>query len=244
MDKKIYHGYTKVIFCTISGCKLWCTGQWLAEDSSRFFSASAIRTPHRLTLLTTSNPQDDPIEQFAEKHNYSCFRGSEHNVLDRFYRAACVTPCKTIVRLTADNPLIDPTIIDATLHHFIHGDFDYLSTDQTVDLPRGLDVEIFSYFALKKAVDLAATSEDFEHVTWVMKRLPHQFVQGRFLCHLNRAKERLTVDTHRDFLVVSSVIEALYPTNPLFSLHDIFAYLDTYPQLRKLNTLPEGVCVS
>src|ERR1035441_10338613 len=73
--------------------------------------AQRVRQAHSIdevTVATSSLPADDPLAEFCAKQQLPCFRGSEEDVLDRFYQAARATEASIIVRITADCPLIDP----------------------------------------------------------------------------------------------------------------------------------------
>ena len=80
----------------------------------------------KVVVATTDRSTDEPIARFCEEQGIGCFRGSEQDVLDRFYQAAKASPADALVRITADCPLIDPDVIDAVASHFAQGSFDWL----------------------------------------------------------------------------------------------------------------------
>ena len=94
-----------------------------------------------------------------------CFRGSEQDVLDRFYQAARANQADVIVRITADCPLIDPAVIDKVLLRFERGDCDYVCNVERYTYPDGLDTEVFSFAALERAWREAGKPSEREHVT-------------------------------------------------------------------------------
>ena len=96
----------------------------------------------RLIVATSVNSGDDPIVQFCARNNIDCFRGSEDDVLDRFYQAAKYYKAKTIVRITGDCPLIDPIIVDKVISLFINSKADYTANNEKNPYPDGLDVEV------------------------------------------------------------------------------------------------------
>ena len=114
------------------------------------------RTKHsslvdRLIVATSVNSGDDLIFQFCVRNNIECFRGSEDDVLDRFYQAAKATNADSVIRLTGDCPLIDAGLIDKVAHRYTTGDFDYVTNSLRYTYPDGLDVEVFSFKALERA---------------------------------------------------------------------------------------------
>jgi len=122
-----------------------------------------------ILVATTDCPSDDSIANFCAAHGLACFRGSEHDVLDRFYRAAKKVNARSVVRITADCPLIDPDVIDRVIDRFSDGKWDYASNTLRYTYPDGLDTEVFSFAALERAWHQATKSSDREHVTPFMK---------------------------------------------------------------------------
>ena len=85
------------------------------------------RAIDRVVVATSAESTDDAIAQFCQACQIDCYRGSETDVLDRFYRAAQTFAADTVVRITADCPLIDPQIIDKVVHTFCTHNFDYVT---------------------------------------------------------------------------------------------------------------------
>ena len=106
---------------------------------------------NQIIIATTKNPEDNLIADFAIKENIPLFRGSENNVLERFYFAAKEFRADHIMRLTADCPLIDPFLLDELVNFYFKESYDYVSNCNPPTLPDGLDAEIFSYDVLAKA---------------------------------------------------------------------------------------------
>jgi glutamate-1-semialdehyde 2,1-aminomutase/spore coat polysaccharide biosynthesis protein SpsF len=123
-------------------------------------------------VATTDRSSDDAIEDFCADSTVACFRGSEDDVLDRFYQAAKCINAKNVVRITADCPLIDPEIIDRVIASFLGGKWDYASNTIRYTFPDGLDTEAFSFSLLEHAWRDATKSSDREHVTPFMKQEP------------------------------------------------------------------------
>ncbi len=116
----------------------------------------------KLVVATTEKKADDVIVSECDSLGISCFRGSEDDVLDRYYQAARAFSADLIVRITSDCPLIDPEIIDRVVQAFLDNCPDYASNTIESTYPRGLDVEVFAFDALKKA--WCEASMDFQHV--------------------------------------------------------------------------------
>jgi glutamate-1-semialdehyde aminotransferase/spore coat polysaccharide biosynthesis protein SpsF (cytidylyltransferase family) len=122
-----------------------------------------------ILVATTDRPSDDSIADFCATQGLACFRGREHDVLDRFYHAAKKFNAHSVVRITADCPLIDPDVIDQVIDRFSDGKWDYASNTLRYTYPDGLDTEVFSFAALQRAWHEATKPSDREHVTPFMK---------------------------------------------------------------------------
>lgn len=189
-----------------------------------------------LVVATSTDPGDDAIESFCAAAGVACFRGSEQDVLDRFYQCARDIDANIILRVTSDCPLIDPAIIDLAVAAFrAAGDTDYLRTDPAA-YPRGLDAEVFSHVALETAWAEAKDPEEREHVTPFFYRNPDRFSLGVFAEEDAHGVEyRLCVDEEDDFRLVSAVLEGLYPDNPDFGWRELVAFLRARPELVAIN---------
>ena len=126
-------------------------------------------------LATSSSLKDDVLNTFAKKNNIHCYRGSEEDVLSRFYEAATKFNGEIIVRITGDCPLVDPLIVDKFINMHISSCADYTSNTLKRTFPRGLDVEIFNYDVLKEAQNNANKSYEREHVTPYIYNNPKKF---------------------------------------------------------------------
>lgn len=189
-----------------------------------------------LIVATTVNADDDPVVALCESLSVPTYRGSEHDVLSRYYEAALAYEADAVVRFTADCPLIDPDVSGGVISHYLaHCDsLDYCSTDVTT-YPRGVDTEIFSMVALKEAFECGHEKQEREHVSWYIHTRPGNFRIWKQQSGHNWAKYRLTVDTPEDFALVKEVIERLYPQNQSFKLSDVIKLLENAPDLVKIN---------
>jgi len=123
------------------------------------------RMVDRVVVATSTAPADDAIENMCQENGVPCYRGSENDVLDRFYHAALAEKPAKVVRITADCPLIDPEVIDRVVRRFERGDLDYASNAMVRSYPDGLDTEVFSFSVLERAWHEANKASEREHVT-------------------------------------------------------------------------------
>ncbi|MEN6556223.1 MAG: methyltransferase domain-containing protein [Anaerolineaceae bacterium] len=186
-----------------------------------------------LVVATTSDSSDDPIEAFCVQKGTPVFRGSQYDVLDRFYQCARQYQADVIVRITADCPMIDPQEIDRVIAAFLEGDCDFaanrLPPPQKRTSPIGMDTEVCSFAALEQAWQHAAENFEREHV------LPYLYdTPGRFRVRLvdtapDMGQLRFTVDTEED-LQVARAIYAGFGNSDDFSLEDLLRLSAQNPQ--------------
>lgn len=187
---------------------------------------------NEIVIATTDKPQDKVIAEYARSLGVKVVLGEEDNVLARYALAANSVDCDLIVRVTADCPLMDPAVIDRMVDNFKS---DYLSNTLVRTFPRGLDVEIFSKHALEIAFKEAKTQVELEHVTPYFYQHPEKFRLENFLYKRDESAHRWTVDTKEDFELIKRMIEALYPTNPTFTLEDMLDLIKMNPKWEDLN---------
>ncbi|MDF1813674.1 MAG: aminotransferase class III-fold pyridoxal phosphate-dependent enzyme [Verrucomicrobiales bacterium] len=123
----------------------------------------------RVIVATTREPADDSVANWCEDNRVSCYRGSEADVLDRYYQAAKESGATRVIRITADCPLTDPAVIDQVVSEFCKVGADYASNSSPYSWPDGLDVEVFSFAVLERAWQEASRKTDREHVTPFMR---------------------------------------------------------------------------
>lgn len=192
---------------------------------------------NEIVVATTLSKIDEPIIKLCKKLSVSYYRGSERNVLSRYYKAAKEHNADIIVRITGDCPIIDPCIIDKVIMHFVSNSnkYDFVSNVIVRSYPRGMDTEVFT-FGLLNAAFLEATSVfDLEHVTPFFYRNPTRFRLANVSYKQKKGQYRLTVDTIEDFILVKKIVEALYPNNPNFTLEDTLELFKTNPHLILIN---------
>ncbi len=190
-----------------------------------------------LAVLTSRLAQDDPIQNLCSKLNVSCFRGSENDVLDRYYQAALLMKTDLIVRITGDCPLIDPAITDLVIQTAKNGfpQIAYTSNSLLRTYPRGMDTEVITFNALQELQGRAKDAAEREHVTLYAYRHPEQFTLQNVSNAQDQSHYRLTVDTQEDFQLIQHILTELYPKKPDFNLSDIIALLESHPEWAQLN---------
>ncbi|MFN3522033.1 MAG: cytidylyltransferase domain-containing protein [Phenylobacterium sp.] len=179
----------------------------------------------RLVVATSDQPGDDVLARACADLDLPVHRGSLDDVLDRFHGAlAAFGPAGTVVRMTADCPLADWTLIDRTIEtHLQRGD-DYTSnTPPARTFPHGLDVEVMRASVLETAWREAVDPYEREHVTPFIYRRPERFALGYVSDAPSLAHLRWTVDHPADLAFVRYVYETLYPSNPAFTSADVVA---------------------
>lgn len=171
---------------------------------------SQARRIDQIVVATPESSVNDPLAQLVRESGYEVYRGSENDVLDRYYRAAEKFQADTVVRVTGDCPLIDPTVVDAVIAMFIESGVDYASNVYPPTYPNGLDTEVFTFAALKAAWTQAKAAREREHVTPFMAE-SQQFTRRNYSQATDESSERWTVDEPEDFAVVQKVFEHFHP---------------------------------
>lgn len=190
-----------------------------------------------LVIATTTNEKDNLLVEFCENQHVSFFRGSETDVLARYYEAAVKFKADAVVRITSDCPIIDLQIVDKTIKNFIDNrEYDYVSNTVERTYPRGLDTEVFTFAALEKAYNEAVLERDREHVTtYFYNTNSHFFNIGYVKNDVDYSKYRWTVDTEEDFELIKLIIGTLYRENPNFTLLDTVNLMEKNPDWFKIN---------
>ncbi len=187
-----------------------------------------------VVIATSVEQADDAVEQMAKENNILCWRGSQNNVLERFYDCATKYQADIVLRLTGDNALVDAGLIDMGITYFRENNFDYVYYRE--GLPLGMAVEIFTYAALKQAYENAEDAQCLEHVTPYLYKNPELFQCKHVPCvgedysHL-----RWTMDTKQDKELVMDIYENLYDKNQYFSFEDILKEYASHPQWLHMN---------
>ncbi|WLD93088.1 glycosyltransferase family protein [Alkalihalobacillus sp. AL-G] len=162
-----------------------------------------------IMIATTTNAHEQPIIDLCNRLSLPFYRGSEHDVLARYYQAAKEASADVVVRLTSDCPLLDPKVVDQVIEEFLNesNGYDYVSNTLTRTFPRGMDVEALSMFCLEYTHDHTGKDAHREHVTPYIYENPDLFKLGNVKLSSDYSNVRLTVDTPEDFELVEKIIE-------------------------------------
>jgi spore coat polysaccharide biosynthesis protein SpsF len=203
----------------------------LARVVARVSRASLL---HEVVVATTAAKMDDAIVEECERLQTSVFRGDERDVLDRYYRAAQAAKAGVIVRITADCPLIDPELVDATISARGQADYDYASNALDRTYPRGLDVEVFTFPALERAWRQATLPYQREHVTPYLYEHPEQFRIVKLRGQKDYSHLRWTLDTPEDFECLSAIYARFHGRDD-FRWTEVLSLLDREPEIVEIN---------
>lgn len=190
-----------------------------------------------IVVATTNKKIDDDIYKECEKNYVFCYRGSESDVLDRYYQTAKYNNMKDddgIVRITGDCPLIDPFIVDEVIRLFKRSNADYASNVEPPTYPDGLDTEVFKFSALRKAWQNAKLKSEREHVTTYI-------LNNEYFKRVNLKNKRdisclrWTLDEYEDYKLIKFIYEKMYKKDSLFIMKDILNLMDQYPEIYNIN---------
>ncbi|KPL07239.1 acylneuraminate cytidylyltransferase [bacterium SM23_57] len=187
-----------------------------------------------IVVATSINPEDDRIAEEAKLHNVQVFRGDENDVLDRYYQASKQCGATTIVRITADCPMIDPEVIDQVMLVFMQKKPDYASNCLQRTYPRGLDVEVMTFDALEKAWSEAKFTFQRSHVTPYIHKNPDQFNLESVTSGTDSSHFRWTVDTKEDLELVRTLY-ARFGHADTFTWQDAMMLMNLDPNLASIN---------
>ncbi|MEA1052745.1 aminotransferase class III-fold pyridoxal phosphate-dependent enzyme [Lamprobacter modestohalophilus] len=164
----------------------------------------------QIVLATSDDPRNDQLAEHVLHLGYPVYRGSENDVLDRYYQAAKPYHPNAVARITGDCPLIDPQLVDAVITAFENSGADYLANTVPPTFPDGLDTEVFTFAALERASNEATQANQREHVTPYIRESGHFKIAG-YAHAEDYSAERWTVDEPEDLAVVSRVFEHFHP---------------------------------
>ena len=189
----------------------------------------------RVVVAIPTSMADDAIETMCREIGVACYRGSEHDVLDRFYHAARAEKAAQVVRITADCPLIDPEVIDRVVRRFQRGDLDYASNAMVRSYPDGLDTEIFSFSALERAWHEANKTSEREHVTPYLRSGKFRTANVENGSASLYQRYRWTVDEAEDLEFIRAVYKA-FREKERFGMKDVLELIEKNPGLEKMNS--------
>ncbi|TGL52958.1 aminotransferase class III-fold pyridoxal phosphate-dependent enzyme [Leptospira meyeri] len=188
---------------------------------------------NQIILATSTKKENDPLQNLVEKLGYTVYRGSEQNVLERYYFAAKEAGADVVIRITGDCPLIDPNVVDEVISEFLKGGIDYCSNINPPTYPDGLDTEVFSFAALERAYREATLDREREHVTPYIRE-SDSFKKSNLVFSEDHSAERWTVDEPADFQLISKILNHFHP-NLDFGWLDVLKLKTKYPEIFLMN---------
>lgn len=188
-----------------------------------------------IVVATSTDKLDDALAEFCARFGVACYRGSESDVLDRYYKAALPFNPDHVVRVTADCPLNHAEVVDFVVDAYLESGCDYYSNSNHEPdyLEDGFDVEVFSFAALEAAWKNARLLSEREHVTPYIKN------SGHYTCGWKKYRAdyhtKLSVDSPADFAAVTAIFEHFAPERQ-FGMADVLDLLAKKPEIQRLNS--------
>jgi len=216
-------------------------GKVLLDLAGEPVLARVVNRTQRATMLdeiviaTTTESRDEAIVELCSSRGWAHFRGSEDDVLDRYYQAAKKHHADIVVRITSDCPLIEPEIIDLVVQELLKdGSLDYVSnTLPPRTFPRGLDVEAMTFKTLERAWQEDKNSAWREHVTPYIYRAPEKFKLKAVTNEKDLSYMRWTIDTREDLEFVRRIYNHF--DHDHFSWHEVLDLLKEHPEWLEIN---------
>lgn len=190
-----------------------------------------------IVIATTSLPEDNPIEILSKSLKVKCYRGHPVDVLDRYYQCSTLYEGDVIARLTADNPIVIPELVDEIISLCKDSHCDYVTNALHRTYPLGIDVESFSFSTLKKLHESQKDILSREHVTYHILQNLHLYNIKEILApkDLMRPQWRLTVDHIEDFRLMSEILPQLLAKHDFLTYDELVKFLDKNQELIQLN---------
>lgn len=187
-----------------------------------------------VVIATTVEPRDDVLVDLCRAKGWRWSRGSEHDVLDRYYQAACALAPRHVVRITSDCPLTDPVVLDGLIARYRDDDLDYASTSLPAPtFPIGISAEVMRFEALERAWREDTNPAWREHVTPYLYRHPERFRIGGFGCDADYTHLRWTLDTPEDATLIRLLFDH-FAGQP-FGWRDALAVMEAHPAWQTIN---------
>jgi spore coat polysaccharide biosynthesis protein SpsF (cytidylyltransferase family) len=184
-------------------------------------------------VATSVDKGDDAIEEYCRTIKMACYRGSENDLLDRFYQAALMMKAQHIVRIWGDCVLIDPAIIELVIKRYDEDHLDFCSNGHPASFPRGNDLEVFSFTALETAWREAKDQFYREYMSDFIWRNPDRFKTGNVSQDKDLSSMNWCVDYPEDLAFATKVIEHF--GKRLFHMEDVLRFIAEQPELATMN---------
>lgn len=210
-----------------------CGKKVLLHDYNR---CCRVKNVDKVIIATSTNKENDAIEDFCKENNIECFRGSENDVLDRYYECAKKYNPEYVVRVTSDCPLLEPKLIDFWLENAQKDKVEFVEEEK--EIFTGFGVDMFSFEALKKMKERAVTDKQKEHVVGYYYDHKDEFFHKKYplpddLKYMYR-DYRITLDTPEDYKLICNLYEKFYH-NGYVELKQVINYIDNNKEILKIN---------
>lgn len=185
-----------------------------------------------IVVCTSTHPDDEVLADLARASGIRWFRGSEDDVMGRFLDAATAEAADTIVRVTGDDLLVDPEMLDVAVEFHLARNADYTAYP---GLPKGMETEIISVRAMRRAHELAEDPSFTEYMTYYLRRPDVFRVSEMPVPERCRKTLRLTLDTLEDYRVLQALFDGLYRPGEVFGTEEVIRFMEAHPDLVDLN---------
>jgi spore coat polysaccharide biosynthesis protein SpsF len=202
---------------------------------------SKSRYMNKVVVATTKNPEDDVISEFCKELEIAVFRGSEEDVLDRYYKCAKEFAADVVVRMTADDPLNDSAVIDRIIKTFMDQSpsIDYASNDVNFTYPVGVGAQVFSFGVLERLWKEVDDDLEREHVVLHILNNKQNFSIQGVENEEDYSNYRWTLDYLEDFKFIENIYEHFKDES--FTMKDVIGYLESNPEVVKINEIHDYI---
>ena len=188
-----------------------------------------------ILLCTTTNPEDDVLEELAENEGIKCYRGDELDVLKRMLGGCEQEHLDIAVRVTGDDIFLSPNHLDQTVYHLMAINVDYCHNK---GLPSGTECEVFTVQALKTIHAFAEEPDNTEYLTYFIESENFQKSELPVPPEFRRDVS-LTLDTHEDLEIISFLLENIYSEDSPYTQEDLTRFIDDNPDKFRVRHTPK-----
>jgi spore coat polysaccharide biosynthesis protein SpsF len=192
----------------------------------------------KICISTSNRSIDDPIATFSKENKIDCFRGSADDLISRHLGAANMFDGDILIRVTADDPLVDPQIIDQLiLEYEKNSKLDFVSNREPSTFPVGLEVEVFPKKTLEKFSSICTNKIFYEFfISNYIFENSDMFVSKNITLEKPEI-QRWTLDYVEDYIFIKQIFSHLYKFGEIFNMHDILKLLKNNPDFKKINSM-------
>ena len=202
-------------------------------------------------IATTTASSDDEIYQICRDRDIKCYRGSENDVLDRYYQTALINNTDIIIRCTSDCPLLDSNLLDNMIDIYLKNNYKYFmmkyfgKSQYPSGFPDGFDIEIYNFESLKDLYKNVTDMKDRQDINRYFirnyKLNLYEIPLYKEYKNLDFENLHLSLDTLYDYRIISNIFENLYPINKNFNIYDVLDYLNNNSSTLKYNLISDNI---